>query len=85
MIESARQALAFAQGRDDHGCTVHVPNEIEVKVICGERDGTGHAILNCALSIPRAVETHQGAFSKSEIRPTEVLTKYQMGQRAACD
>lgn len=33
MIESARQALAFAQGTQDHGCQVHVPGEIDVKAI----------------------------------------------------
>jgi putative transcriptional regulator len=33
MIESARQALAFAEGRDDHACVVHIPNEIDVKAI----------------------------------------------------
>jgi putative transcriptional regulator len=33
MIQSAREALAFAQGRTDHGCEVHVPEEIDVKAI----------------------------------------------------
>ncbi len=33
MIESARQALAFAKGKDDHGCLVHVPGDIDVKAI----------------------------------------------------
>jgi putative transcriptional regulator len=33
MIESARQALAFVEGREDHGCVVHVPDEIDVKAI----------------------------------------------------
>lgn len=33
MIESARQALAFAQGKDDQGCVVHVPDDIDVKAI----------------------------------------------------
>jgi putative transcriptional regulator len=33
MIEGARQALAFAEGREDHGCAVHVPDEIDVKAI----------------------------------------------------
>jgi putative transcriptional regulator len=33
MIESAKQALAFAQGYEDHGCVVHVPDEIDVKAI----------------------------------------------------
>ncbi|HEV3198845.1 MAG TPA: helix-turn-helix domain-containing protein [Bryobacteraceae bacterium] len=32
MIESARQALAFAKGKD-HGCEVHVPDYIDVKAI----------------------------------------------------
>ena len=31
MIESARQALAFAKGETTHGCEVHVPAEIDVK------------------------------------------------------
>ena len=33
MIESARQALAFAQSREDNGCVAHVPDEIDVKAI----------------------------------------------------
>jgi putative transcriptional regulator len=33
MIESARQALAFAKGREKHGCEVHVPGDIDVKAI----------------------------------------------------
>jgi putative transcriptional regulator len=33
MIESARQALAFAKGKGDHGCEVHVPETIDVKAI----------------------------------------------------
>jgi hypothetical protein len=27
MIESARQALAFAQGKPNHDCVAHVPEE----------------------------------------------------------
>jgi putative transcriptional regulator len=33
MIESARQALAFAKGKESHGCEVHVPEDIDVKAI----------------------------------------------------
>jgi putative transcriptional regulator len=33
MIESARQALAFAEGWESHGCVVHVPEDIDVKAI----------------------------------------------------
>jgi len=33
MIGSARQALAFAEGKEDHGCEVHVPDNIDVKAI----------------------------------------------------
>jgi putative transcriptional regulator len=33
MIESARQALAFAKGKENHGCEVHVPADIDVKSI----------------------------------------------------
>ena len=33
MIESARQALAFAKGGQNHGCEVHVPDDIDVKAI----------------------------------------------------
>ena len=33
MIESARQALAFAKGKPNHGCVVHVPEHIDVKAI----------------------------------------------------
>ena len=33
MIESARQALAFARGRENRDCKVHVPDNIDVKAI----------------------------------------------------
>ena len=33
MIGGARQALAFAQGKENHGCEVHVPDDIDVKAI----------------------------------------------------
>ena len=33
MLESAKQALAFAKGSKDHGCEVHVPDDIDVKAI----------------------------------------------------
>ena len=33
MIESARQALAFAKAEVDSGCVAHVPDEIDVKAI----------------------------------------------------
>ena len=33
MIESAKQALAFAKGEGSHGCVVHVPEEIDVRAI----------------------------------------------------
>ena len=33
MIESAKQALAFAKGDDNHGCEVHIPDDIDVKAI----------------------------------------------------
>src|SRR5260370_561022 len=33
MIESARQALAFAKGKENHGCEVHVPDDIDVKAL----------------------------------------------------
>ena len=33
MIESARQALAFAKGEEGHGCEVHLPDTIDVKAI----------------------------------------------------
>ena len=33
MIASAKQALAFARGEKDHGCVVHIPEEIDVKAI----------------------------------------------------
>jgi putative transcriptional regulator len=33
MIESARQALAFAKGKSDHGCVAHIPEEIDVREI----------------------------------------------------
>jgi putative transcriptional regulator len=33
MIQSARQALAFAKGQNSHGCVVHVAADIDVKAI----------------------------------------------------
>jgi putative transcriptional regulator len=33
MVASAKEALAFAKGRRNHGCEVHVPNDIDVKAI----------------------------------------------------
>lgn len=33
IIGSARQALAFANGEENHGCAVHVPDDIDVKAI----------------------------------------------------
>jgi len=33
MIESARQALAFAISEEDNGCEVNIPAEIDVKAI----------------------------------------------------
>lgn len=33
MIASARRALAFAEGKPDHGCVVHVPDDIDVQRI----------------------------------------------------
>lgn len=33
MIESAKQAFAFAKGGNTHGCAVHVPADIDVKAI----------------------------------------------------
>ena len=33
IIKSAKQALAFAEGKKDHGCAVHIPEEINVRRI----------------------------------------------------
>src|SRR5260370_4763287 len=33
MIESVSQAMAFAEVRENHGCEVHVPDDIDVKAI----------------------------------------------------
>ncbi len=33
MIESAKQALAFAKGDGENQCLVHVPEEVDVKAI----------------------------------------------------
>jgi hypothetical protein len=42
MIETARQALAFAEGREDHGCVVHVPADIDVKISTLKRSEKGY-------------------------------------------
>lgn len=33
ILKSAKQALAFAEGEQDHGCSVHIPEEINVRRI----------------------------------------------------
>ncbi len=33
ILKSAKQALAFAEGKKGHGCTVHIPEEINVRRI----------------------------------------------------
>ncbi len=33
ILNSAKQALAFTEGEKGHGCTVHVPDEINVRRI----------------------------------------------------
>jgi len=33
MLQGMREALAFARGEENHGCIVHVPEEIDVKAI----------------------------------------------------
>jgi putative transcriptional regulator len=33
ILQSAKQALAFAEGKEGHGCTVHIPEEINVRRI----------------------------------------------------
>jgi len=38
MIASAKQALAFAKGEQNHGCIVHIPDEIDVKAIRAKVD-----------------------------------------------
>ena len=38
MIASAKQALAFATSEKNHGCVVHIPEEINVKAIREKAD-----------------------------------------------
>ena len=38
MIASANQALAFATGKENHGCTVHIPDAIDVRAIRAKVD-----------------------------------------------
>lgn len=33
IIKSAKQALAFVEGKEEHGCIVHIPDEIDVRRI----------------------------------------------------
>jgi len=33
ILVSARQALAFAEGKEDHGCAVHIPDDVDVQKI----------------------------------------------------
>ena len=33
IIASAKQALAFAKGKKNHGCVVHIPEDIDVTAI----------------------------------------------------
>jgi len=54
MIESARQALAFAKGEENHGCEVHVPDDIDVKAIKAPY-GPARAFLTVIAREPDAV------------------------------
>ena len=38
ILKSAKQALAFAEGKKGHGCTVHIPEEINVRRIRNKLD-----------------------------------------------
>jgi putative transcriptional regulator len=38
MLRGAQSALAFAHGEKDHGCIVHIPDEIDVKAIRGKTE-----------------------------------------------
>ncbi|MGB2682931.1 MAG: helix-turn-helix domain-containing protein [Candidatus Competibacter sp.] len=38
ILNSAKQALAFAEGAKDHGCVVHIPEEIDVRRIRKQLD-----------------------------------------------
>lgn len=40
MIRGAMDALAFAEGKKDHGCEVHIPEEINVRRIRKELEMT---------------------------------------------
>lgn len=40
ILKSAGQALAFAEGKKGHGCTVHIPEEINVRRIRKKLDMT---------------------------------------------
>jgi len=33
ILRGAKQALAFAEGKKDHGCIVHIPDDINVRRI----------------------------------------------------
>jgi len=33
ILQGAREALAFARGEKNHGCIVHIPEQIDVKAI----------------------------------------------------
>lgn len=54
MIESARQALAFAKGQENHGCEVHVPDEIDVKAIRRARPASSQRPCSRLLDCNRA-------------------------------
>lgn len=40
ILKSAKQALAFAEGKKNHGCKVHIPEEINVQRIRQKLDMT---------------------------------------------
>ena len=40
ILKSAKQALAFAEGAENHGCTVHIPKNLDVRRIRQKLDMT---------------------------------------------
>ncbi len=46
IIESAKEALAFAEGKEDHSCIIHIPDEINVQRIRKKMGMTQEAFAN---------------------------------------
>jgi len=72
MIESARQALAFTEGTANHGCEVHVPENIDVKAI-REKIALSQSEFCSALRLKQTDTGTLGAWPSRADRPARAF------------